>query len=113
MTFVRHRLGETAIRRDIRNRRRTGSLVLLRCSVNPSHLQGRNSGLRTQETTLSVSDLVASTVSVVVVEAITPALLDVATTISGQVVASTALRHRSLSISSTVFGKSALCCERD
>lgn len=78
-----------------------------------NRLRGRNSGCRTQETTLSVTDLVPSTVSVVVVEAVTPALLNITTTVGGEIVAGTTLGHRSLSISSTVLGKGALsygCC---
>jgi hypothetical protein len=74
-----------------------------------SRLHGRNSSCRAQETTLSVTDLVSSTIGVVVVEAVTPALLDIATAVGGQIVASTTLGDRSLSISSTVIGKGALC----
>jgi hypothetical protein len=79
--------------------------------VDPSRgrLHDRDSSCRTQETTLSVTDLVSSTIGVVVMEAVTPALLDITTAVGGQIVASTTLRDRGLSISSTVLGEGALC----
>jgi hypothetical protein len=78
-----------------------------------NRLHGRDTGGGTQETALSVTDLVTSTVGVVVVEAITPALLNIATAVGGEVVAGTTLGQRSLSISGTVLGEGALsyvCC---
>jgi hypothetical protein len=73
-----------------------------------NRLHDGDTGGRTQETALSVTDLVTSTVGVVVVEAITPALLNIAAAVGGEVVASTTLGHRSLGVTSTVLGEGAL-----
>jgi len=94
--------------RNIRNGEIGRSIDWPGATRSRNRLHDWDTGGGTQETALSVTDLVPSTVGVVVVEAITPALLNIAAAIGGEIVASTTLRHRSLSVASTVLGEGAL-----